>query len=157
MATSANLWQTADLAKQQCTPDKRYRSAFRNLITAESGHPFIDPDLPQPGYNNNFTIVFGQAKAGNYLVQVTDARGVNVAQQRVTVGNKGQSVSGINLSRTGSEFTSSRISDKPRGLVTAIGTIKLVPKCMNPHFPGDFLKQPFPGPDSIFACPCERD
>ena len=96
LATSASLWQTADLANSNVL-QTRVSVGVPELITAKAATRSLIQIYPNPVTNNNFTIVFGQAKAGNYLVQVTDARGVNVAQQRVTVGSKGQSVSGINL------------------------------------------------------------
>jgi Secretion system C-terminal sorting domain len=97
LKSSAAPWQTADLANSNILQTKKSVSAPE--LIASKAAPFNSAIqlYPNPVTNNRFSIVFNQTKTGTYTVQVTDARGQQVAQKQLTVGGKGQSVSNINL------------------------------------------------------------
>jgi hypothetical protein len=90
-------WLTADLANSNILESRKPVSAPE--LIASKAAPINDKIqlYPNPVTTNQFNIQFSQADAGNYTVQVTDARGQQVAQKMVSVGGKGQTVASINL------------------------------------------------------------
>jgi hypothetical protein len=96
LKSSATPWQTADLANSNVLQTKKPTAPLELIASKATVNSAIQL-YPNPVTGNQFNIVFNQAKAGTYTIQVTDARGQQVTQKQVTVGGKGQSVSGINF------------------------------------------------------------
>jgi Secretion system C-terminal sorting domain len=97
LKSTAAPWHTADLANSNILLTRKPMTV-PELIAGQTA-PLNDKIqlYPNPVTNNQFSIQFSQADAGNYTVQVTDARGQQVAQKMVSVGVKGQSITSINL------------------------------------------------------------
>ena len=90
-------WHTADLANSNILMSRKPVGA-PELIASKMA-PLNDKIqlYPNPVTTNQFNIRFSQVEGGTYTVQVTDARGQQVAQKMVTVNSKGQTIAGINL------------------------------------------------------------
>jgi methionine-rich copper-binding protein CopC len=95
--STAVPWHTADLANSNILETRKSVSA-PELIASKSA-PINDKIqlYPNPVTTNQFNIQFSKVDEGNYTVQITDARGQQVAQKMVSVSGKGQTVSTINL------------------------------------------------------------
>lgn len=92
---SDNAWRTSDLANSNILRTKK-PVATPELIAASAA---IDSKIqlyPNPVTNNQFNVQFTDAEAGNYTIQVTDARGLQVSQKNVSISGKGN-VSAVNL------------------------------------------------------------
>lgn len=59
--------------------------------------------FPNPVTGNQFNVQFNTVEAGNYTVQVTDARGLQVSQKLVNVSGKGQTITQVNLNASSSK------------------------------------------------------
>lgn len=90
-------WKTADLANSNILQTRK-PSAIPELISSKVSVNDKIQLYPNPVTNNQFTIQFNQANAGNYTIQVTDARGQQVAQKLVNVNSKVQTITTIKLS-----------------------------------------------------------
>jgi Secretion system C-terminal sorting domain len=90
-------WHTADLANSNILESRKPVSAPE--LIASKVAPLNDKIqlYPNPVTANQFNIQFSKVDEGSYTVQVTDARGQQVAQKMVSVSGKGQTVSSINL------------------------------------------------------------
>ena len=90
-------WHTADLANSNILRSRNPMSA-PELITNTAAVLNDKIQLyPNPVTTNQFNIQFNGTGSGTYMVQVTDARGQQVAQKIVSVNGKGQTIAGINL------------------------------------------------------------
>ena len=95
--TGAIPWHTADLANSNILRSRNPMSA-PELITNTAAVLNDKIQLyPNPVTTNQFNIQFNGTGGGTYMVQVTDARGQQVAQKIVSVNGKGQTIAGINL------------------------------------------------------------
>ena len=90
-------WHTADLANSNILETRKPVSAPELIATKAT--PLNDRIqlYPNPVTTNQFNIQFNKGDGGTYTVQVTDARGQQVAQKNVSVNGKGQTISSINL------------------------------------------------------------
>ncbi len=97
IVSTAVPWHTADLANSNIL-ETRKSTGPPELIASRVAPVNEKIQLyPNPVTTNQFNVQFSQADAGNYTVQVTDARGQQVAQKQVTVSGKGQTVANINI------------------------------------------------------------
>ena len=95
--STALPWHTADLANSNILETRKVVSA-PELIASKAALLNDKIQLyPNPVTTNQFNIQFNRADGGTYIVQVTDARGQQVAQKNVSVNGKGQTLSSINL------------------------------------------------------------
>ena len=95
--STALPWHTADLANSNILETRKVVSA-PELIASKAALVNDKIQLyPNPVTTNQFNIQFNRADGGTYIVQVTDARGQQVAQKNVSVNGKGQTLSSINL------------------------------------------------------------
>ncbi|MEI9806496.1 MAG: T9SS type A sorting domain-containing protein [Bacteroidota bacterium] len=94
-----NPWRTSDLANSNILRTKK-PVAIPDLIasTTAVGNDKIQL-YPNPVTTNQFNIQFTDADAGNYTIQVTDARGQLAAQKQISIGGKGN-VTSISLTRS---------------------------------------------------------
>jgi hypothetical protein len=94
-------WRTSDLATSNILQTRK-RGAIPDLIAGKISINDKIQLYPNPVTNNQFTVQFDKTDAGNYTIQVTDARGQQVAQKLVNVNGKGQTSTTMNLSSTAS-------------------------------------------------------
>jgi hypothetical protein len=93
---SSEPWRTSDLANSNILRTRK-PTALPELISANNSVGNDKVQLyPNPVTTNQFNVQFADVEAGNYTVQVTDARGQLVTQKQIIVGGKG-SVSTVNL------------------------------------------------------------
>jgi hypothetical protein len=92
---SDNAWRTSDLANSNILRTKK-PVAIPELIAATTATDNKIQLYPNPVTNNQFNVQFTDAEAGNYTIQVTDARGLQVSQKNVSISGKGN-VSAVNL------------------------------------------------------------
>ncbi|MEI9909545.1 MAG: T9SS type A sorting domain-containing protein [Bacteroidota bacterium] len=92
---SDNAWRTSDLANSNILRTKN-PVAIPELIAATTATDNKIQLYPNPVTNNQFNVQFTDAEAGNYTIQVTDARGLQVTQKNVSISGKGN-VSAVNL------------------------------------------------------------
>jgi hypothetical protein len=98
---SAAPWKTADLANSNILQTRK--PSVIDLISSKVSVNDKIQLYPNPVTNNQFTIQFNQVNAGNYTIQVTDARGQQVAQKLINVNGKGQAITTMNLSSSASK------------------------------------------------------
>lgn len=91
-------WRTSDLANSNILRTKG-PVALPELISATTAVNDKIQLYPNPVTSNQFNIQFADADAGNYTIQVTDARGQMAAQKMVTIGGKGN-VTSISLTKS---------------------------------------------------------
>jgi hypothetical protein len=97
LQSTTTPWHTADLANSNILVSKKSVSA-PELIASKTAVPNDKIQLyPNPVTTNKFNIQFRGTEGGTYTVQVTDARGQQVAQKWVSVNSKGQTIAGINI------------------------------------------------------------
>lgn len=92
-------WRTSDLANSNILRTKK-PAALPELIASVNavGNDKIQL-YPNPVITNEFNVQFTDAAAGNYTIQVTDARGQVAAQKVVNIGGKG-SVTSVSLTKS---------------------------------------------------------
>jgi hypothetical protein len=97
MKSTAVPWHTADLANSNILESRKSVSAPELIASKVS--PLSDKIalFPNPVTTNRFNVQFNDTEAGTYTVQVTDARGQQVAQKTVSVNGKGQTITSINI------------------------------------------------------------
>jgi hypothetical protein len=91
-------WRTSDLANSNILRTKG-PVALPELISATTTVNDKIQLYPNPVTGNQFNIQFTDADAGNYTIQVTDARGQMATQKRITIGGKGN-VTSISLTKS---------------------------------------------------------
>jgi hypothetical protein len=97
LVQSTDPWRTSDLANSNIL-QARKPTAPAELIASKVAPANDKIQLyPNPVTNNQFNVQFTDVEAGNYTIQVTDARGQQVAQKMVNIGGKGN-VTAVNLS-----------------------------------------------------------
>ena len=90
-------WRCSDLATSNILQTRAQVEA-PELMTAKTATPNDKISLfPNPVTGNQFNVQFNTVDAGNYTVQVSDARGLQVAQKQVNVSSKGQTISQVTL------------------------------------------------------------
>ena len=97
LKTTAVPWHTADLANSNILEARK--SVGAPELIASKLVPVSDKIqlYPNPVTTNQFNIQFNGTDGGSYTVQVTDARGQQVAQKNITVNAKGRTISNVSL------------------------------------------------------------
>jgi hypothetical protein len=97
MKSTAVPWHTADLANSNILESRKPVSAPELIASKVS--PLSDKIqlYPNPVTTNRFNIQFNGMEEGSYTVQVTDARGQQVASKNISVNSKGQTVTSISI------------------------------------------------------------
>jgi hypothetical protein len=100
---SSSPWKTADLANSNILQTRKPVTP-PDLIASKAATLNDNIQLyPNPVTSNQFNIQFSMLDAGTYSVQVTDARGQQVAHRNVTLGGKGATVANITLPSSASK------------------------------------------------------
>jgi hypothetical protein len=94
---SGTPWHTSDLANSNILQTRK-PTVTPDLIASKVAPVNDQIQLyPNPVTTNQFNIQFSKADAGNYTIQVTDARGQQVAQKVITISGKGQAITNVSL------------------------------------------------------------
>jgi hypothetical protein len=99
---AATPWRTSDLATSNILQTRK-PAVIPDLISAKVSVNDKIQLYPNPVTGNQFTVQFDKADAGNYTIQITDARGQQIAQKLVNVNGKGQTITTMNLSSSASK------------------------------------------------------
>lgn len=87
-----NAWRCSDLANSNILQTRRPTEVPELLTSRASEVNDKIAIYPNPVTGDKFNIQFNLVEAGNYSVQVTDARGTLVSQKIVSVSGKGQTI-----------------------------------------------------------------
>jgi len=90
-------WRCSDLANSNILQTRKPVEVPELMAFTEATRDDRIALYPNPVIGNQFNVQFNTVEAGNYTVQVTDTRGLQVAQKQVNVSGKGQTLSQVTL------------------------------------------------------------